>query len=106
MQSWGWRKPSKTIYENNVFNKFNINKTLSKLKADGGKRAKSAPLQHNDPEAKKKHGNQYRKPENQKLHEDWHKKHTPGFIESGKGERDFSKRISELGSVIFSNYHC
>tara|TARA_R110000782_G_scaffold179512_1_gene270216 strand:+ start:500 stop:1438 length:939 start_codon:yes stop_codon:yes gene_type:complete len=48
-------------------------------------------LQHNDPKAKKKHDFRFDEPENQEAHEAWHKKNTPGFTESGDGERDFSK---------------
>ena len=36
-------------------------------------------------------GVRFDEPENQEAHEAWHKKNTPGFTESGDGERDFSK---------------
>ena len=59
-------------------------------KMNGFSGFKSSPAKHNDPKAKKKHG----KVEgffNEKVHKAWHMENTPGFIESGKRERDFSE---------------
>tara|TARA_R110000803_G_scaffold86761_1_gene153247 strand:+ start:307 stop:639 length:333 start_codon:yes stop_codon:yes gene_type:complete len=72
-----------------LYGKINLNRGGYENMPDG--RAKSSALQHNDPKAKKKHDFRFDEPENQEAHEAWHKKNTPGFTESGDGERDFSK---------------